>query len=254
MAAGGLVVISAVPAILVFRDSPESMGLLPDGARQQASATPAGQGRDTRVVPPTSTTFDYTVRQALNSPSLWLVVVASALQMVAYSAVLLHFVPIFVWKGLSQQEAARFITLWSLLIIPASIFGGLLADKWDKRLLLSSGTAAGALGYFSLAFVSNPLYIYVFVILLAVLDNSLLLNSSLLGEYFGRRRFATLRGIVSAVGMVGAAISPVYTGWVWDQTESYTLSLVPFGTALAVSALIYALLPRPTPPPSITRS
>ena len=255
MAAGGLVVISAVPAMLVFRDSPESMGMLPDGTRREVTAAPTGQRREEReAVTTAGTTFDYTVKQALNTPSFWLMVVAAALQMVAYSAVLLHFVPIFVWKGLSEQEAANFIALWSLLILPASIIGGLLADMWDKRLLLSFGTAAGALGYFMLASVSNPLYIYLFVILLVVLDNSLLQNMSLLGDHFGRRRFATLRGIVSAVGMIGAAISPTYTGWVWDQTDSYTLALVPFGTLLAVSALIYPLLPRPSPPPVITQA
>ena len=254
MAAGGMVVISSVPAILVFRDSPESMGMLPDGIRRDATTGSAGQRGEARTASLTSGTFDYSVSQAMNTLSFWLVVVAAALQMVAYSSVMLHFVPIFVWKGLSQQEAANLIALWSLLIIPVSIIGGLLADMWDKRLLLSSGTVAGALGYFLLAFGSNPLYIYLFVILLAVLDNSVLLNFSLLGDYFGRRRFATLRGIVSAVGMVGAAMSPVYTGWVWDQTGSYMLSLVPFGTILGISALIYTLLPRPSPPPVITRA
>ena len=249
---GGLVVISAVPAILVFRDSPESMGMLPDGVRREAATNPAAQDQDRRA--PSPATFDYDVKQALSTPSFWMMVTASALQMLAFSAVLLHFVPVFVWKGLSQQEAANLLALWSLLIVPISIFGGLLADMLDKRLLLSLGTVAGAVGYFSLALLSNQIYIFVFVILLAVLDNSLVLNFSLMGDYFGRRRFATLRGIASAVGMLGAAVSPVYTGWVWDRTESYTLSLVPFGAALAVSALIYALLPRPTPPPTIVRA
>ncbi|MBI2165922.1 MAG: MFS transporter [Chloroflexi bacterium] len=240
--AGGLVLASAVPAFLMVRNSPESMGLLPDGRRPVEDS--AGLETSSRAQSPHEGN-DITVREALRTPAFWFLILAANLRMAGYSSLLVHFVPILVWKGLSQQAAANLIGVWSLLVIPASLISGMLGDLWDKRLLISAGMLLGALAFLSLVVVSAPPYLYVFIILLALFDNLGVLNSSLLGDYFGRRNFATLRGIMVGVGSLGLAFSPVFTGWVWDVTGSYGQALVPFGVALVVSALIYARLPRP---------
>ena len=165
--------------------------------------------------------------------------------MIGFSAIVLHFVPLLVWKGSSQQAAANMVGLWSLLVIPFSLTTGLMGDLWNKRLLLSLGMLLGAAAYVMIVLVSGPAYLVLFVGLLAVFDNMGVLNWSLLGDYFGRRNFATLRGIVTGVGSVGNAASPVFAGWVWDKTGSYTLALIPYSVGFVLSALIFGLLLHP---------
>ena len=85
-------------------------------------------------------------------------------------------------------------------------------------------------------------------LLLAMFDNLGVVNSSLLGDYFGRRHFATLRGLMTGIGTPLVALSPVYAGWVFDTTGSYALMLLPFAAALALSALAYSVLRTAYPP------
>lgn len=245
VASGVLVMASAVPAFLVVRNSPESMGLRPDGAKpDDAPASAPGSGMAERRGAAEAQP-DFTVRQALKSPTFWLLVVAANLRMSAHSSLIIHFVPLLVWKGFSQQAAANVLGLWSLLIIPAGLIIGACGDLWDKRRMLMVVMLLGAAPYFLLVFGSGSAHLYLSLVLLAILDSAGVLNWSLLGDYFGRRRFATLRGIVSGVASLTVAGSPVYAGWMWDRTESYVFAMLPFGVGLLVSAAIFPLLPRP---------
>ena len=53
---------------------------------------------------PASTSIsEYTVRRAMRSPVYWLFVVWMTVRSAAYSLVIVHFVPMMVWKGLSRR-------------------------------------------------------------------------------------------------------------------------------------------------------
>ena len=67
------------------------------------------------------------------------------------------------------------------------------------------------------------------------------INWSILGDLFGRRNFATLRGGMLAFGVIGAAM-PVYIGWVFDQTQSYTVALITMSLLSGAAAVLYLLL------------
>ena len=244
--AGCIVLSTAIPAVLVIRRSPESMGLLPDGREADADQGVPVSGQVDGVIRVRSAGADYTVKEALATPAFWLLLIAANLRNVTYSPILVHFAPLLVSKGLSQQSAAWLIGLWSLLVIPCSLGIGILGDRLNKRVLLSSIILSAAAVYLLLASVEYWWLVYLLIPLLAPFDNLGVLYSSLLAEMFGRRNFATLRGIITGVGSLGSAASPVFMGWVFDQTQSYTWALVPFGVALLVSAIMYAVLPKVT--------
>ena len=42
--------------------------------------------------------------------------------------------------------------------------------------------------------------------------------------------------------------SPIYAGWIFDRTESYTMVLLTFSIILLVTTVFFAVLRRPTPP------
>jgi MFS family permease len=250
LAAGLVIMCTAVPALLLIRRSPESMGLLPDGddtngaasrETEQAEAAPLRPWTD--AMPP-----DVPVRRALRTPVFWLLVVASNLRFAAYTAVLVHFVPLLVWKGLTEQQAAFLIGLWSLLVIPSSLVSGFLADRWDKRAFISVGMLVGTAAFLLLALAQHPAFLYLAAVLLALFDNLGVVNSSLIGDYFGRRNFATLRGLMTGIGTTAVALSPVFAGWVWDRTGSYLPALLPLACGLVLSAGLYGLLRAAFPP------
>ncbi len=245
MISGALIAASAIPAWLLIRDTPESIGLTPDGESQNPAQASAYGRKKANM---SFSTVDFTVGQAMRTPAFWMVAIAMNLRMIGYMAVLVHYVPILVWKGLSEQSAANLVGVWGLLIIPSGIIVGVLGDALEKKTLIAIGMFFGAVAFFFLGTVSNNAFLWVFIVLLAFFDNIGVVYSALMGEYFGRRNFATLRGIIISMGSVGLAISPVLAGWIWDRTGGYTLALVPFAGVLVVAGLLFAVMPRPKPP------
>jgi MFS family permease len=73
------------------------------------------------------------------------------------------------------------------------------------------------------------------------------LNWAIIGDFFGRRSYATLRGIMGIFYGVATFGSPIYAGWIFDLTGSYTITLLTFAVVLALAAIFFALLRPPTP-------
>jgi len=70
-------------------------------------------------------------------------------------------------------------------------------------------------------------------------------NWSTVGEYFGRRNFAKIRGSMSFVSTWGAVIGPVLAGLVYDRTQSYEILIWSSAALLLVTSALYAMVKRP---------
>ena len=237
----GLVILAfVVPLSRVVRRSPEEMGLLPDGRKGPALADP---GRP----PAWDRSGDFTARQAFRTTAYWLIAVATALRLGVYSGLGVHFVPIFVWKGLPEQAAANLVGLMAFLAIPAGLTLGWLGDRVKKTYILAGGTACQALAMLLLALLETPLAPLVFVLVYAASESVGAVNWSLIGEFFGRRSYATLRGVVNSICSIGV-LAPVFAGWVFDQTRSYQPALIGFALMSFLAALLYVNVRRPQAP------
>ena len=87
-----------------------------------------------------------------------------------------------------------------------------------------------------------------FVILLALSETSNALNWAITGDFFGRRSYATLRGWQQLPTSLMAMASPVWMGWGFDRTDSFTWVLIPLMALYGCSALVYWNLPTPRLP------
>jgi nitrate/nitrite transporter NarK len=61
---------------------------------------------------------------------------------------------------------------------------------------------------------------------------------ALVGDLFGRKHFASIRGWVGMIQSFASMPAAVFTGWVYDQTHSYTYALLPFLALYGVAALL----------------
>jgi hypothetical protein len=82
---------------------------------------------------------------------------------------------------------------------------------------------------------------YVFVLMFAVGESIGPVNWSILGENFGRRRFATLRGYLTAMSVFGAAM-PEIIGRLYDVDGTYEASLIILSGLYLAAAGLYAAL------------
>ncbi len=91
----------------------------------------------------------------------------------------------------------------------------------------------------------HPIFLYFFPIAFAIAMGTVPLNWSMIGDYFGRDSYAPLRGIMGVGYGTAAFFTPIYTGWIFDLTESYYIVLLTFSIILSLAALMFAVLSHP---------
>ena len=78
-------------------------------------------------------------------------------------------------------------------------------------------------------------------------------NWALIGDLFGRRSYPTLRGVMGIGYGTMTFLSPIYAGWIYDVTESYSLVLLTFTGVILIAAVFFARLPALASPRSMGR-
>src|SRR6266705_3158679 len=229
-----------------IRRYPESMGLLPDGERRASHVSMEGEHRP---VPQHRETHEFTAREALRTPAFWLLAAFHGLRNVPYSGVSVHLVPLLVWKGLDEATAAFFVGLTALSTVVVRPLTGWLGDRHSKQRIGALGVLLGALGLVVLTYSDGALWPMVFfAILFSFGDGINSVTWALVGDCFGRTRFATIRGWISMFQSFASMPAAVFTGWIYDQTQSYTYALIVFIICYGVAGLLLWLVPHPKRP------
>ena len=240
-ACSGVVVLTLLPLVLLVRHSPEGMGLLPDG-------DPVEAGRPAAVRPEhrADDAGEFSAREALRLPAFWGLAAFHGLRNIPYSGVSVHLVPLLVWKGLDQPTAAFFVGLAALFTVVTRPLMGWLGDTRSKQRIGAVGVLLGALGLLVLMYSDGSLWhMVLFAVLFACGEGINSVTWALVGDFFGRRSFATIRGWIGMLQSIAAIPGAVFTGWIYDQTESYTYALIPFAVSYTIAGLIMWRLPPP---------
>ncbi len=238
----GLIILAVVPAALVVSRSPESRGLLPDGGPVEEN-----HSEGFRPVTPSTPEVDLTVREALRTLRYWLLCVSLSLRVPVSVAIAAHLIPIFVWKGISEATGAYLVSLFTFSTIITTLAMGWIGDRWNKASLSSLGILPTVFGMLGLVVIQGKAILYAFPVFLAILMGTTPLNWSLLGDLFGRRKFASLRGTMAISYGTVTFIAPIYAGWIFDRTGSYTTVLLSFSFFLLIAAFLFFILRRYVP-------
>ena len=71
------------------------------------------------------------------------------------------------------------------------------------------------------------------------------LYMAIIGEYFGRRSYATIRGFQQLFLIPATVLGPVYAGWIYDTTGSYDVAFTSFIAVLVAGTVFLWLARRP---------
>ena len=234
-----------IPMALVVKRSPESMGLLPDGEKPQAGP-PRVVGSGVRHI---TGGLDYTVRQAIRTPAFWVFTMAQSFRNTAHGGIFVHLVPVLVWKGVDEKDTAFFIMFMLFSTMVLRLFMGWMGDLWSRQRVAAIGVSLGIVGLLLLARSDGQWWQMAgFVFLLACAESINSTANAMVGDLFGRRNFATLRGWMGLISSILPIGAPVFTGRVFDQTGSYDLAILSFAAAYAASAVLFWVIPKPRPP------
>ena len=245
IASGAFYAVILLPLCYWFRNKPEDMGLLPDGAtRPPASARGRGGAvrRETR---------DYTVREALRTQAYWLLLLGAGLRQTATLGILISLFPILVEdKGMSTQMAANLIGVMSFINFVSRLAMGYMGDRISKKAILSLSLIVEGFGYLLLwqgdwQTAMGITLVLGFVLCEGMMDGAGVIVWAALGEYYGRSRFATLRGYITFAYAWALVASPVYAGWVADRFGDYDYAIIPGAICAFAAGVCFLFIKKP---------
>jgi MFS family permease len=239
-AAGVAFLVMGVPLALTVRRSPESMGLLPDGEPLPETGTRQSAMDEAREFP---------LRAALRTHQFWLIAMATSLRVVCASAVLVHFVPILVWRGLTEQRAAVFLAFVALLGMPIHLLIGWLGDRIYKPRLMAICMAIASLSLLLIFRGDTDWQLWPALALFTIFEGLFPVTWATVSDFFGRRNFAKIRGAMSFLYMWGSVAGPVTAGAIYDRTQNYDALLWGLIVVCGLTTICYAILSPPKPPP-----
>jgi len=237
--AGVLFLAIGIPVALSIRRSPESMGLLPDG-REPARPQPGKEGAEQSI----KAEVEVTVGEALRSFAFWGSVLAAGIRNASYHAISVHFVPLMVWKGYSQPEAALLLSVYAVLGVAATLILGWFADRANKPRMTALILFAAA-GAMFLPIAGGSLWsVILFIVFFAGVEATYPLGWALVGDMFGRKHYAKIRGYMTLFYTWGSVLGPVIAGAIFDRWKTYEPLLWALVVLYVLAGLFYASLNR----------
>lgn len=241
--AGLGLIVTGIPVALYVKRSPESMGLVPDGAPAEA---PMQFSQSTDAQP--SNEREFTLKQALKTAAFWKLILATTTRVGVFNSITVHFVPIMVWRSASEAKAAALLATLALMSLPSHLFVGWIADQVNKPRLMAACMLIGAGAVAILAYGDGEWALWTFTILFTFVEALFPVSWATVGDYFGRKHFATIRGSMSFFYLWGPALGPVITGYVYDRHQSYAPLMNTYIAIALVAGLLYASLRQPKLP------
>ena len=203
-----------IPLSLIIRNRPEDYGCGPDGSTLPSSSKQSDNIMGSEV--------EISFREILKiKPFLYLNIV-EAVRLLTITTVILHIMPYMSSLGVSRPTSALVAAAIPIIGIIGRFGFGWLSDLIEKRyvLMVTFSLLTMAMLVFSLLDFS---WLVIPFLLFFPLGHggSMVLRGSILREYFGRKSFGKMMGILMGVGSLGGIIGPTVAGWGFDVLGTY---------------------------------
>ena len=243
----GLAVILTViglPLTLVIRENPETYGYLPDGEKLtkpepgQVASKPKARGSQA----------GFEVRDALRMPAFYLLVLTQAVYGFGHSAWNAFQIPHLESAGFSLTGATVLLGFYGGCQIPLRLGLGWLGDKLGRKRVYQLSYLCHGSGLLCFAYLAPdrawmvPLYYLIFGIGHAAMHAA---GTALMADYFGAKRYASLRGLGQSLQLPASLMSPLFMGMMFDLNGNYRLAWMILAAISVTGFLWLSLIRRP---------
>lgn len=233
----------SVPLTLIIRNRPE------DTAEKYGTHT----GTATGDSPHQSEALhgEPRFREAVKDKMFLYLNLVEAIRMMILSSVILHIMPYLSSLGMNRHFTGVIAAALPLCSIIGRFSFGWLGDIYDKRYIMAIAYGLMSAGMLALAYADRIWGgVYLFLLFFSPgFGGILVMRASVIREYYGRKSFGRLVGILMGFSSIGGIIGPTLTGWTFDTTGSYYLVWIVFCLLILLSGFIILRLA----PPSTTR-
>lgn len=243
---GLIILMAGLPLAQLMRSKPEDYGLLPYGIEPEGTASTGGNSGSVVAVPPT---ISLTTRQALRTRAFWFLSFGHALAVTVVATVTVHLV-VHLDEGLgySLQTAATVIAVMTAFTLVGQVAGGLLGDRFSKRLIATFAMFGHAVGLLAVTFATSLWMVLFFAIVHGVAWGMRgPVMQAIRADYFGRSSFATIMGFSVSIVMIGQIAGPLIAGIMADRFGDYRLGFTVLAGLAAFGSIFFILASKPVP-------
>lgn len=233
----------SVPLALLLRHKPEQYGYFPDGAdkapeirrlRQSASGAPQDS---------------LTVKEALRSMPFWAVAISNLVYSFATQIQHVHMIPHLRNEGFTAAAAATVVAIYGVTQVPGRLGAGWVADRVKRYRLLAWSFLLLAMGWVALAFITpgSPWMVIIFYLTFGAGQAAHTVTAeTIVADYFGTHRYATIRGFMSPIAVAGGVFGPLFAGVLFDMNDNYRVALMLLGPITLLGFIAVLMAGKPT--------
>jgi MFS family permease len=238
---------------------PEYYGLLPDGMTVEVPDD--GDGGESlvekgqRMIAEEIGEVEFTLREAMRTRPFWVQTVASMLASLVWPCVSVHQIPHLIDMGIDPVTAASALGTMVFISAPARLVGGVLSDRLPihrLKYLRIASQLLNAVAIFFLIKATSLTSVFIFTVLYGLgLGLSAGSGTPIRGRFFGRKAFSTISGTGALINLPVNIAAPIYIGWVYDVTGSYTTVFTQALFLLVLSTVVLFFYDPPKKKPEI---
>jgi MFS family permease len=245
---GAITWVTILSSAFILRQSPEEMGLQPDGmnAKGDLQVKLSSKGKNEEGI---------SLRRAILSTPFWLILVIETINYMSTITPMVHIVAYATDSGISPMVAAGQLAVIGGFSILGRVVAGAISDRVGAKNLLPITLIIEAVMLFFLTQSKNVTMLYTFSVIFGlVYGGSVPLVPSITAEYFGLGSMGTIFGAISFVGGLGGALGPFMAGYIYDVTARYSIAFSTVGILSIVGTLLSLYLRRLKPYQASTKS
>ena len=232
MYSGILILVLGIPLVSLVRHRPEDYGEVPDGVRRSgpksanSSETGSDDSDDGSMAAAGHSQISLSWQQAVREPSFWLISTGHGLSLLTVSSMLAHLIPYLTFDlGYTPVNAGFIFALMTALQMAGLFLGGIIGDRFDKRLICTLCMVGHFTGLIALTYAAEPSLVLLFAVAHGLAWGTRApLMVALRADYFGPKSFGTIMGISSLIVMIGMTIGPLFSGVMFDIYGNYDLA------------------------------
>ncbi len=229
----GLVLVMGTLIVVLYRDSPETSGLVIDGGIAELPsdgiASHVSIGADD----------DLTRDEAAHDVRFWAITLPVAALSATGTALTFHIVDFGAELGLSDDEVVRIFVPIALVSVPVTLLGGWLVDTVSPLVLAAAISVAQVVMYLSVAHIDVPFFAVIAIGGWGVSQGCFAaLTSAALPRLFGRRHLGAIAGLQMSTLVIGSAIGPALFALIHSLAGSYEVALWVMAAAPAAGLVL----------------
>jgi|TARA_B100000530_G_scaffold21410_2_gene13962 MFS family permease len=172
---------------------------------------------------------EYGITDALKTPAFWFLAFAQLIYSFGNQMNLVHQQPALKSIGYSLSAVALIVTIFGGIQVFGRLGSGWIGDRIGRSFLLMISFLLMGVGWIGLLFATPGVIFFITLYLLfytAGQSAHTATDQTVVADFFGITRFATIKGSMQLIALVGGITGPIMAGRIYDIYGSYDIAFI----------------------------